>query len=143
AAQDFGSLLSPINTSVGSLSVNTSAGDGSQFITEANGLTALNLNAGAGNVNLTLTQGGVTDGDGSADITAVNATVLLSDTTAQDFGALGSPINTSVSGLSVNSSAGGGNQFITEANGLTALDLNAGAGNVNLTLTLGAVADTD
>src|SRR6266542_4293582 len=143
SAQNFGSSVSPINTSVGGLRVNTSAGGGSQFITEANGLTTLNLNAGAGNVNLALTLGGVADADGSADITAANATVLLSDATSQNFGSSGSPINTSVASLSVNTSAGGGNQFIAQANGLTALDLNAGAGNVNLTVGLGSVQDAD
>lgn len=142
-ASAFGATGNSISTSVNSLSVNTSAGGGSQFITEANGLTALNLNAGAGDVNLTLTLGGLTDADGSADITAVNASVTLSDVTAQNVGTLADHINTSVNSLDVDTSTGGGSQFITEASGLTALNLNAGAGDVDLTLTLGSLTDND
>lgn len=132
-----------INTSVDSLNVNTSSGNGNQFITEANGLTALNLNAGSGDVNLALTLGGLADADGAADITAGTASITLSDATAQNVGAAGNRINTAVGGLSVDTSAGGGSQFVTEANGLTALNLNAGAGNVDLALTLGGLADAD
>ena len=143
AAQDFGALANPIGTSVNSLNVGTSAGGGNQYIAEANGLTALSLDAGAGNVDLTLTLGGVSDTDGGLDIVASAATVLLSDATAQDFGALANPIGTSVNSLSVDTSAGGGSQYITEANGLAALNLNAGAGNATLRLALGALSDTD
>src|SRR5262249_58593074 len=73
------------------------------------------------------------------------ASVTLSDsTTARDFGSSGNPIKTSVDDLSVSTSAGKGNQFITESSGLTALNLNAGStGNVTLVVTLGAVSDTD
>jgi hypothetical protein len=139
----FGASGNPIETSVDSLTVNTSTGGGDQFITEANGLTALNLNAGAGDVNLTLTLGGITDADAATDITAGDLAVVLSDATAQNFGALANTIQTSVGTMSVDTSAGGGSQFITEANGLTALNLNAGGGDVNLTLTAGSLADTD
>jgi hypothetical protein len=143
AAQNLGASANRINTSVGGLSVDTSAGGGSQFITEANGLNGLNLNAGAGDVSLTLTLGALTDGDGATDLTANQATVILSEAAVRNFGAIGSPLATSVNGLSVDTSAGDGDQFITEANGLTGLSLNAGAGDVNLTLTLGGVADAD
>jgi hypothetical protein len=142
-ATSFGTSADAIETSVNSLDINTSTAGGDQFITEANGLTALNLNAGAGDVNLTLTLGGVADSDGATDITADQATVLLNDATAQGFGSGANRIATSVNDLKVTTAAGGGDQFITEANGLTALELNAGVGDVNLTLTLGGVTDTD
>lgn len=142
-ATSFGTSADAIETSVNGLDLNTSTAGGDQFITEANGLTALNLNAGLGDVALTLTLGALADTDGATDITADQATVLLSDATTQGFGAVANRIATSVNDLSVSTAAGGGDQFITEANGLTALNLNAGAGNVNLTLTLGALADID
>ncbi|NDK17349.1 MAG: hypothetical protein GW911_35430, partial [Armatimonadetes bacterium] len=130
----------PINTTVADLSVDTSAGAafGNQWITESNGLTDLNLNAGAGDVTLTLTLGGITDtaADGT-DIAATNATVTLNDATAQNVGAAGAAgnVETSVDTLTVDTSAGGGNQFLSEASGLTELLLNAGTGNVTLTTT--------
>jgi hypothetical protein len=142
-ATSFGASGNPIETDVNSLNVDTSTAGGDQFITEANGLTALNLNAGGGDVNLTLTLGGVADADAATDITAGDLTVVLSDAAAQNFGASGNTIQTSVGTLSANTSAGNGSQFITEANGLTALNLNAGGGDVNLTLSLGTLADTD
>jgi autotransporter-associated beta strand protein len=144
AAKNFGSAANPINTKVSDLSVNTStSAGGNQFITEANGLTALNLNAGTGDVTLTVTEGSVSDTDPDADITAANASVLLNDSTAKDFGTAAFPIGTNVSSLSVSTSAGNGNQFITESNGLDDLQLLAGTGNVTLTVAAGAVADTD
>jgi hypothetical protein len=143
AAQNFGAVGNPIQTSVSSLNVDTSAGGGSQWITESNGLTQLNLNAGAGNVTLVVTLGAVSDADGAVDIAAGTATVTLSDVVARDFGSAVNPIQTSVDSLNVSTSAGGGNEFITESNGLTQLNLNAGTGNVTLVVTLGAVTDTD
>jgi len=141
---DFGTLANPIGTAVNELTVTTSAGasDGDQFVTEADGLSGLNLNAGAGDVNLTLTLGSLLDTDGLTDITANQATITLLDVTAQAFGTSGDEIATSVDDLTVNTSAGGGDQFLIEVNGLTGLDLNAGAGNVTLTLTEGSVTDT-
>ena len=139
AAGDFGASGNAIGTSVADLSVDTSANAGNQFISEASGLTALNLNAGGGNVTLTA-GGAITDTDGNTDITAAVASVTIS--AAGDFGASGSAIGTNVADLTVNTSANGGDQFISEASGLTALNLNAGAGNVTLTAG-GPVSDTD
>jgi hypothetical protein len=144
AKAGFGDSTNAINTSVSDLTVDTSAGTGNQFIDEADGLANLNLNAGAGNVTLTVTTGSVTDGDALADITATAASVTLADTDSKaDFGASGAAINTAVSDLSVDTSAGNGDQYITEADGLTALNLNAGTGNVTLTVTAGSVTDSD
>ncbi|NCO43671.1 MAG: hypothetical protein GW892_33810, partial [Armatimonadetes bacterium] len=89
-----------LDTSVDSLTVTTT---GNQNLREANGLTDLNLNAGGGNVTLVLTEGAVTDADGTADITANVATVTLTDTNdgGDNFGAVANPINTTVADLSV------------------------------------------
>ena len=140
AAGDFGASGNAIGTNVAGLTVNTSANGGNQFISEASGLTVLNLNAGAGNVTLTAA-GAITDTDGATDITANAASVTIS--VAGAFGASGDAIGTSVADLSVDTSFGAGsNQFISEASGLTALNLNAGGGNVTLTAG-GAITDTD
>jgi filamentous hemagglutinin family protein len=147
-AASFGAAGNAIETDVNAVSVNTSgavntsADDGDQFITEANGLTALELNAGVGDVNLTLTLGAVTDADAATDITAGDLTVILSDAAAQSFGVSGQEIRTSVATLSVDTSAGDGSQFIREVNALTGLNLNADGGSVNLAVG-GALTDTD
>jgi fibronectin-binding autotransporter adhesin len=153
AAQDetldgaIGTSSQALLIAVDTLTTDTSGTNGHQFITEADGLTALDVNAGAGNVTLILTEGAVTDTDSAVDITAAVATVTLLDTndSGDNFGSAANPIGTSVDELTVNTAAGSnhGSQWITEANGLSALDLNAGSGNVRLVLTEGAVADTD
>jgi len=133
-----GAATEEIDTDVGSLSANSSSANGNQFITEADGITALSLNAGSGNVTL-IAGGAVLDSDVGTDIKGTVANV-----TAPSFGAsgAGNAIQTEVADLTVNTSAANGNQFINEANGLTALNLNAGSGNVTLTAA-GAVQDTD
>jgi hypothetical protein len=142
-ATSFGASGNPIETSVDSLDINTSTAGGDQFITEANGLAVLNLNAGAGDVNLTLTLGGVTDTDAATDITAGDAFVTLNDVAAQNFGVSAAQrIQTSVGTLSVDTSAGDGSQFIAEASALSGLNLNADGGSVDITVG-GALTDTD
>src|SRR5262245_4961770 len=129
-ARNFGTAANPIATSVDALAVNTEAG-GSQFISESNGLTALNLIAGAGNVTLIVTAGSIFDSDAGLDIDAAAATITIGDATVQHFGAFTGPIATSVNNLSV-STAGGGSQFIAEANSMTVTNLDAGTGAVTL-----------
>ncbi len=135
-----GTAGNPVETNVNDLNVDTTAANGNQFLTEANGLTDLNLNAGLGDVTLVLTAGGIADTavDGD-DITALNASVTLNG--AGNVGALGNDVETNVDSLTVDTSAAGGNQFLTEGNGLTDLDLNAGVGNINLTLAAGGILD--
>ena len=129
---------------VDALTANSSGHNGDQYLTESSGLTALNLNAGSGSVTLVLTLGALQDADINPDITATTANVTLSAATKQDVGTLGSPINTSVNSLNVDTLTGKGDQYLKEVSGLTQLNLNAGAtGNVTLTVTAGAVADTD
>ncbi|MCA9150745.1 MAG: hypothetical protein KDA92_15640 [Planctomycetales bacterium] len=133
-----------LDVSVDSLTATTT---GNQLITEANGLTALELNAGTGSVTLTLTEGALADSDPSVDITAAQASIELVDTNddGDSVGSSTNPIGTSVNELTVTTDEGtiDGSQFLTEANGLTDLNLNAGTGNVDLTLTLGGIADSD
>src|SRR5207244_415061 len=112
------------------------------FITELNGLTGLNLNAGAGSITLLVMFGAVTDADPDADITGGLAFIRVLEGGVKNFGADAShPINTSVNDLTVLTF--GGNEFITESNGLTALSLGAGAGTITLIVTTGAVTDAD
>ncbi len=136
----IGAAGNPLDTVVDSLTTNTSGAGGDQFITEANALTALNVNAGAGDVTLVATLGAVTDGDGAADLSAATATVTLSDAGGADFGAAGNRMDTDVTNLAVDTSAGNGDQFIDEASGLSNLDLDAGTGAIDL-LASGAVDD--
>ena len=143
AAQNVGAASSPINTNVSNLSVDTSAGGGSQFITNSNTVTALNLNAGSGNVTLVQTLASINDSDPSDDIIATAASITFSDSHQQNIGIASNPIGTSVSDLSVDTSAGGGSQVITNSKALTALNMNAGAGNVSLVVSSGAISDTD
>src|SRR4029079_7769686 len=101
AAKDFGATASPIGTSVDDLSINTAAGGGNQFVTEASGLTALNLNAGTGNVTLVGTVGAIAEVDAPAHIAASSPSITLADAAAKDLGSLVFPIGTSVNDLSV------------------------------------------
>src|SRR5207247_1152161 len=118
----------------------TASGNASQFITEASGLTGLNLNAGSGSVTLGLTQGGIADTDIATDIAASTASITLTEP-SRDFGSATDSINTSVNDLTVTTA--GGSQYIAEFNGLTGLNLNAGAGNMALALSQGSLIDGD
>ncbi len=136
----FGASANNIQTTAGDLTVNTSAGNGTIWVTEADGLTELALNAGTGDVNLTVTANGVASADaGFTDIVGTNAVVTLNGAGGA-FGAAGNAIGTAVASLSV--STNNGDQFITESNGLTALNLSAGTGDISLTAA-GSIIDSD
>ena len=117
----------------------TTAGRGSQYISEADGLSSLNLNAGSGSITLTLKNGSLADPDSAVDLTGSTVTVTMSGAQAGDFGSTTSPIGTSADRLFVDTSAKNGNQFITEANGITGLGLEAGTGNVTLDVVTGGI----
>ena len=125
-----------LHTTVTTVSSKVS-GTGNITINETDGLTAINLDAGSGNVNLT-TGGAVTDTDSDPDIQATTLTASIGGA----FGSGTNAINTSVTNLAVNSSTANGSQWIDELDSLSSLNLNAGSGNVNLT-TGGSVTDTD
>jgi autotransporter-associated beta strand protein len=137
--RQFGSFANPIATNVDSLQVDTTTGGGSQFIEESDGLTALDLRASSGNVTLTARLGSVLDSDPTIDIAAQVATITLSDTTAKNLGDTLNPIHTSINNLSVDSSAGGGDQFISDDDS-TILESDAGAGAITL---VGGTFDLD
>jgi Ca2+-binding RTX toxin-like protein len=124
-----------IETNVTNLSV-TTGGGGSQFIRETNELNEFLLDAGNGNVSLATVAGGdVLSTDSAVDIIATAASITVASGT---FGANdttgGNAIETNVSSLTVITSAGNGNQFIRESDGLSELNLNAGTGGVRLLL---------
>src|SRR5262249_21329155 len=127
SGQFIGTAVNRFDTSVSVLTTDTAASNGNQNLVEENGLTELNLTAGnSGTIFLGLSAGTIQSADSATDITAAGATIVVPD----KFGSAANPIRTSVNSLEVNTSAGGGgDQFIIEANGLTALNLNAGAAN--------------
>ncbi len=108
-------------------------------ITEANGLSGLNLSAANGSVTLTVTTGSVSDLDNATDITAKSTTVTVSN------GSFGTNANAiaSVDELTVSTAAQNGDIYVTEANGLSNLSLSAGQGSVTLSVTTGSVSDLD
>src|SRR5207244_9581582 len=112
-----GTASSPLQTSAGDLSVDTSGGNTDQFITRSLaivGITGLNLNAGTGNITLSET-GGIADTDAGTDITANIAVVTISGATVQSVGSSTNPIVTSVNDLTLNTATGGGSQFVTNS----------------------------
>ena len=79
AKTSIGSAASPLLVNTNTLTTNTTNGLSTQFITEANGLTALDLRASSGTINLNITSGGVFDTDSSTDISATWIIVSLLD----------------------------------------------------------------
>ncbi len=71
-------------------------------------------------MTLTVTTGSVSDLDNATDITAKNANILVSN---GSFGTSANAIVTSVDELTIDTSTKDGDIYVTEANGLTALDL--------------------
>ncbi|MFM7071555.1 MAG: beta strand repeat-containing protein, partial [Planctomycetota bacterium] len=148
ASGSFGSTSTTagnaIQTNVTNLSVNTSGGGGNQFVLEADGLDEILFNAGAGNVTVTNGSGSILSSDAAVDVIAVNATITV---TSGAFGTLsttaGRAIQTTVSNLTVTTSGGTPNQFILESDGLSELNLNAGAGTISLQSTTGSVLSSD
>ncbi|MFM7055787.1 MAG: hypothetical protein ACKO2P_02565, partial [Planctomycetota bacterium] len=148
SGDDVGTLASPIHTSVDDLTIFTSVGDldGSQYVREANGLLAINLSAGEGSVSLVLTEGRLLDGDSAVDVLANRLVIRLEDTndSGDDVGAVTDFLLVQVNDLTVDTAAGmaHGSQYITEADNLSALNLNAGTGDITL-VARGSVLDAD
>jgi hypothetical protein len=115
AAHDFGSLTT-----------NTVGGpNGPQLIRETNGIAGLDLNAGAGDIELE-SGGALTDTDGLNDFTATN--LILNVTAGGGIGTGLNRIATTVSNLDV-SNVGGGGIFITNTGALILTNL--GGPNAN------------
>lgn len=128
-----------LDTNVSTLAA-TNTVSGSISIDEADGVALDTINNA--NRTVTLTAGGaITDaGDANVDIVAGTASVTI--TGAGDFGTSLNSIETTVADLTTDTSTSGGSQFITETDGLTGININAGAGNVTLA-TGAAIADAD
>lgn len=75
-ATSVGVSGSALMTSADTLTVDTSAANGDQFLSESSGLTELDLNAGTGNVVLSA-GGGISDGDAGAGVDVTGTTVTL------------------------------------------------------------------
>ncbi|MGK7930662.1 MAG: beta strand repeat-containing protein, partial [Microcystaceae cyanobacterium] len=127
-ASTIGTSDNPLQTNVNSLTTTTT---GNQFISESDNLNQINLNSGESNINLTA--GTITDTDESTDIQGNEATL-----NATSLGTTNNPINTDINSLNTTTT---GNQFITENDNLTQIDLNSGESNINLTA--GTITDTD
>ncbi|MFM7055659.1 MAG: beta strand repeat-containing protein, partial [Planctomycetota bacterium] len=97
---------------------------GSVSLNETNGLLAVNLQATAGHVTLTLSEGNLEDSDADLDVIATTATIQLNGTNTA-IGSQTNALQTSVSSLNVQNS---GNQFLTELDDLTQVNLNAASG---------------
>ncbi|HLG42708.1 MAG TPA: hypothetical protein VI643_05035, partial [Planctomycetota bacterium] len=134
-ASSFGSGANPIGTAVSDLTVDTSASNGNQFISNGGDLTALRLNAGTGMISLSAT-GALTDSDGSVDVVASS----LAISAGGDIG-----LDTQLGSLQA---ASGGSISIANTGALVLSDLGAGyaidnaAGDVTIdatgALTVGA-----
>ncbi|MEQ8997372.1 MAG: CHAT domain-containing protein [Coleofasciculus sp. B1-GNL1-01] len=144
-ATAFGTNENPIQTDVKELSVDTSTAQGNQFISETDGLTKLDLNAGLNGGEIALTSSGaITDDDGSRDILAGSLSVQISGT--GNFGSQQRAIRANVNDLTVDTSAEGGSQFIELRSGVTQLNLEAGEGDITLSVNESITdndADTD
>lgn len=142
-ATSVATSANPLSTSADTLTIDTAAANGDQFVTEADGLTDLNLNAGTGNVSLALALGSVLDtaADGT-DITATDASVTLSDATSQTIGASGNPIEFDVSTLATSTSAGNGDQFLSDPDTVTVNDSDMASGMGTMTLVNGTYLTT-
>src|SRR5438128_11929096 len=103
-------------------------------IRETNGLALNTVNAGTGNVTITLAAGALTDNNGSATL---NITANLASLTAPGG------IDTDTTLRSFTPASTNANIVIRETNGLALNTVNAGSGNVTITLAAGALTDNN
>jgi hypothetical protein len=148
SGDDIGQASSLIHTSVSDLTTFTDSGiiHGSQFLREANGLSAFSLNAGDGSIVLRNTEGSIQDSDGDVDVVSDKLLMVLEDAndSGDDAGSGGDFLMVQVRDLTVDTAAGlvHGSQFINEVDNLDELNLNAGTGDISLT-SGGRVLDGD
>ncbi|MBN1764899.1 MAG: filamentous hemagglutinin N-terminal domain-containing protein [Sedimentisphaerales bacterium] len=117
-AVSFGQFANRIGTDVRVLRVSTL---GDQYITEDDDLAELLLDAGvAGLVDL-IAAGVIEDTDGDVDVSA--ETLIL---TADAFGTLANPIQTSVDKIWIDTSGANGNQYISETDDMAISNIDAG-----------------
>ncbi|MAE61230.1 MAG: hypothetical protein CMJ49_07720, partial [Planctomycetaceae bacterium] len=125
-----------IDTNITQLTSDTSTNGNNQFFNEANALAVNLLDAGAGDITLTA-GGAVTDNNLGANNVAAD---LFDVTAGGAIGTSGTPLDTDVTQITTDTSGGGDNQFITEANALAFNLLDAGAGNLTISAG-GAITD--
>jgi hypothetical protein len=130
ATGDIGSEIDRLDTSVNTLLAEAA----NIYISEADSLTGLDLDAGSGDV--IINAGAITDSDENLDISA-----SLVDVTAASFGSGADSINTNVADLKIDTSGSDGDQYISQTGAITALNLNAGSGSV--TLSADSITDSD
>jgi len=118
-----------INTNITDITVATT--NDNVVVNEDNGLAVNTINAGSGDVTLTLTAGAVTDNNAGAN----NITANLLDVTAPG----GINLDTTITTLTADTTGANGDINIDETNGLDLNDVNAGTGNVTLTLAAGSL----
>ncbi|QDU23547.1 beta strand repeat-containing protein [Urbifossiella limnaea] len=125
----IGTLLNFMETTVDNLTTTSLAANGSQFITETNGLTELNLNAGSGNVALNSPGGAILSADSAVDVTAASASLVANvGSIGSTSTAAGNAVETSVATLTA--VAFNGSVFVRETDAITLSAVNAsGAGN--------------
>ncbi len=116
-----------LDTSVNTLAADTTGNNGDVTIREADGLGLNNVNAGTGDVTLTLTAGALTSNPG-AKITG-NQVFLTAPA--------GINVNTNIDELTADTT--NADIVVTEDSGLTINDINAGTGDVTFTLLAGAL----
>ncbi|MGE0755391.1 MAG: beta strand repeat-containing protein, partial [Pirellulaceae bacterium] len=149
AGNDIGtSAAAPLEINAVTLNASTAGAAGDDIFIDdmAGGLAAGLITAGAGNVDLDVLGGSLTSAAGDAGVADIVGNVVTLDVTGagSDIGA-STTARLEVNANSLNGStagAAGDDMFLLETNGLTALNLNAGAGIINL-LVQGPVADAD
>ena len=101
-------------------------------VNEADGLTVNMISAGTGDVTLVLAAGAVTDNN-TAGVNNITADELSVTAPA------GVDLDTTVNTLTANTAGANGNIVIREASGLALNNVNAGSGDITLTLAAGAL----
>ncbi|MEM6883931.1 MAG: filamentous hemagglutinin N-terminal domain-containing protein, partial [Verrucomicrobiota bacterium] len=137
AAGAIGGSTDLVSVAADSLVTDTSGASGNQFISETDGLTAINLNAGGGNIGI-LSGGAITDTDGATDITAADATLSA----AGNIGTSANPINTAISQVAAQATAAG-DIHLSNTGALTVTTLNTLVGIATTGSDIGLTATGD
>ena len=116
-----------LDTNVNTFEANTSGGNGSIIISNAGGLTLNDVNAGTGDVTFTLAAGALNSNFG-AKITGDEVFLTAPD---------GINVNSNINALTASTVTS--NIAVTEDNGLTLNNINAGTGDVTLALLAGTL----
>ncbi len=122
---DIGTPTKQINTTVTTLSADTSIGGGDIFVTETDTINLAMINAGTGEINITATDiKAATDTNGN-NISALTAAPLTLVASAGGIGASDNKINTTTGAMSLTTggTAATGDIYIVESNSLNTSDI--------------------